>query len=93
MPAKRKEYDITKNPAYITGMKMMEQEKVLKNKADAQAKVATENSKVKYEGYLTDMKYPAIRPVPQVQGSSSPSRSQLLKARGTQSSAIRTLIK
>jgi hypothetical protein len=30
---------------------------------------------------------------PEIQQSSSPSRSQLLKARGTQSSAIRTLIK
>ena len=93
MPAKRKEYDITKNPAYITGMKMMEQKKVLKNKADAQAKTATKNSKVKYEGYLTDMGYAAIRPVPQVQKSSSPSRSELLKARGTQSSNTRKLIK
>ena len=93
MPAKRKEYDITKNPAYITGMKMMEQEKALKKKADAQAKAATANSKVKYEGYLTDMKYPAIKPVSQVQKFSSPSRSELLKARGTQSSSVRKLIK
>jgi len=93
MPAKRKEYDITKNPAYITGMKIMEQEKALRKKADTQAEAATKNSKVKYEGYLTDMKYPAIRPVSQVQGPSSPSRSQLLKSRGTQSSSVRRVIK
>jgi hypothetical protein len=93
MPAKRKEYDITKNPAYITGLKIMEQEKSLRKKADAQAEAASKNSKRKFEGYLTDLKYPAIKEVPQIQQSSSPSRSQILKARGTQSSATRKIIK
>jgi hypothetical protein len=116
MPAKRKEYDITKNPAYITGMKMMEQKKALKKKADIQAKAATNNPKLNpagkalYEGYVTDLGYPAVRlladpsasargakarksPEPKIQQSSSPSRSNLLKARGTQASSVRKLVK
>ena len=93
MPAKRKEYDITKNPAYITGMRMIEERKQLQKQADQQAEKASKNSKVKYEGYLTDFQRPAIRPVKGIQQSPSPSRSQLLKARGTQSSTTRKLIK
>ena len=93
MSDKTKKYDITKNPAYITGMRMMEEKKALQKQANAQAEKASKNSKVKFEGYVTDLGYPEIRQVKQIQPSSSPSRSQLLKTRGTQSSATRKLIK
>jgi hypothetical protein len=116
MPAKRKEYDITKNPAYIAGMMIAEKRKQIEKQADQLAKEATKNpslnpaGKAVFEGYRTIFDRPAVRLLPdpsasargakarksrepKLQQSSSPSRSQLLKTRGTQSSAIRKIIK
>ena len=100
MAEKRKTYDITKNPAYITGKKMMDEKATLKKQADAQAEAATRTSKTKFEGYVTDLGYPAIKPVIDTAQQSRRNanielarRHEENKARGTSSSAVRRIIK
>jgi len=100
MAEKRKKYDITKNPAYITGKRMMAEKATLKKQADAQAEAATRTSKTKFEGYVTDLGYPAIKPVIDTAQQSRRNanielarRHEENKARGTSSSAVRRIIK
>ena len=99
MPTKRKEYDITKNPAYITGMRMMEQKKAVQKQADMQAKAATNNPKLNpsgkavYKGNVTNLGYPEIRPLPDPSASARGANVRSNKARGTQSSAVRAPVK
>jgi hypothetical protein len=91
MEKEKKKYDITKNPAYITGRRLLDEREVLRKQADAQAIEATKKASKgeKYEGYVTDLGYPDIRQI----NPSSPRQLTQNKSRGTNSSSVRRIIK
>jgi len=106
MEKEKKKYDITKNPAYITGRRLLDEKEVFRKRANIQAEEATKNAPKgeRYEGYITDFGKPDIRQTNAKQlmqerekqrniNIESARQHEQNKARGTSSSSVRKLMK